>query len=547
MRPRAKLRAATALALALLACLLGASSATATSLQPIGEFDEPVYVTSAPADAGRLFVVERKGRIIEVSGGKETLFADLEAAVGCGGSCGGERGLLSVAPAPDFAQSGRLYLDYANDVDGTIHIAEIVVHQAGEAFTLKDLLAIPHAGSATHNGGQLQFGPEGDLFVSTGDGGGANDQFHNAQNLETLLGKVLRLQPAPGSVPPYKVPADNPFVGQAGTRGEIWSYGLRNPFRFSFDKTTGAMLIGDVGQGAREEVDLAPAPLFGAAANYGWNCREGLIGGPADDQGCAGSEPGDFVDPVFDYPHLDPGGGAAFGCAIIGGYVAREPSLTELSGRYVYGDLCEGEIRSLDLRAPLASDRSEGVLVPNLNSFGEDAIGRLYAVSGNGPVYRILAAGLSVPAIVTPQRTLPFVGIKAVSRPLKRGGKATITAYVSPCFRAQARQAVVILRLGQRKLGRRHLSRVCTASFRPRIRHRVRFHAQLLEDSTYLAGESRRLTVKPRPPAQGRARPRVIETNARQAGFAWKPSPSWKKPTESQKLHEPEMSFHEYQ
>lgn len=490
-----------------LAALLGGGARAAT-LQPIGEFDEPIYVTSAPADAGRLFVVERKGRIVEVAGGKETLFANLEATVGCGGSCGGERGLLSISPAPDFAQSGRIYIDYASDVDGTIHIAEIVVKKAGDAFTVKDLLAIPHADAATHNGGQLQFGPEGDLYASTGDGGGANDQFHHAQDLESLLGKILRLQPAPGSVPPYKVPADNPFAGQAGAKDEIWSYGLRNPFRFSFDQTTGAMLIGDVGQGAREELDHATAPLFGAGDNYGWNCREGLLEGPADDQGCAGSEAGDFVDPVFDYPHLDPGGGKAFGCAIIGGYVAREPTLTELSGRYVYGDLCGGGIRSLDLRAPSASDRAEGIAVPNLNSFGEDAIGQLYAVSGAGPVFRILAGPLSMPPILTtPQRTVPFVGIKAVSRPLKRGGKATITAYVSPCVRAQARQAVVVLRLGKRKLGRRHLSRVCTASFRPRIRKRSSFRAQLLENSTYFAGESRRLTIKLRPPLKaGRGR-----------------------------------------
>jgi Glucose / Sorbosone dehydrogenase len=488
---------AIAVALALPALIGGV--AQAATLQPIGEFDEPIYVTSAPADAGRLFVVEREGRIIEIAGGKETLFANLEATVGCGGSCGGERGLLSIAPAPNFAQSGRIYIDYASDVDGTIHVAEIVVKKAGEAFTVKDLLAIPHSDAATHNGGQLQFGPEGDLYVSTGDGGGANDQFHHAQDLESLLGKILRLQPAPGNVPPYKVPADNPFVGKAGAAGEIWSYGLRNPFRFSFDKTTGAMLIGDVGQGAREEVDHANAPLFGAGANYGWNCREGLVAGPADDQGCAGSEASDFVDPVFDYPHLDPGGGAAFGCAVIGGYVAREPTLTELSGRYVYGDLCGGGIRSLDLRAPFASDRSEGIVVPNLNSLGEDAIGHLYAVSGNGPVFRILAGPLSGPApVLAPQRTFAFVGIKAISRPLKRGGKATITAYVSPCLRAQARQAVVVLRLGKRKLGRRHLSRVCTASFRPRIRKRSSFRAQLLENSTYLGAESRRLTIKPR-------------------------------------------------
>jgi hypothetical protein len=498
MRP-AKL---TLIAVAALLALPGA--AAAATLQPVGEFDDPIYVTSAPRDPGRLLVVERRGRIELVQNGTTTLFADLEAEVGCGGGCSGERGLLSIAFSPDFEQSGRLYVDYAENATGTIHVealtAEGPAHETADPSTLVPMLEIPHNEDDTHNGGQLQIGPEGNLFISTGDGGGANDQFHHAQDRDSQLGKILRIEPDPAGPPPhFKIPAGNPFAAEAGVAKQVWSYGLRNPFRFSFDKTTGAMLIGDVGQGAREEVDHAAAPLFGAGLNYGWNCHEGLIKGPFDDPGCAAGEAAKaFADPLFEYPHLDPGGGKAFGCAIIGGYVAREPTLTELSGRYVYGDLCGGGIRSLDLRDPFASDRSEGLSVANLNSFGEDSSGRLYAVSGNGPVYRILAAPLSVPPVLTSSRTVPFVGIRAASRRVQRGGRAEITAFVSPCLRSQARSVVVVLRRGHQGLGRKHLSRVCTAGFRPRIGRRARFHVQLVEDSTYTGGESRGLTIKPR-------------------------------------------------
>lgn len=483
--------------------LLGAAAAQGATLQPVGDFDEPIFLTSDPGEPSRLFVVERPGKVVSVEGGVEKTFADISSLV----STVGEGGLLSIAMAPDFDSSGRFYVDYTGKTEpGEIHVAEMRA-SGGTAplSSLKNLLTIPHPGDKNHNGGQLQFGPEGDLYVSTGDGGGANDVHHNAQDLESLLGKILRLEPAPGSVPPYEVPSDNPFVGEAGARGEIWSYGLRNPFRFSFDKTTGAMLIGDVGQDAREEVDYATAPLFGAGANYGWNCREGLIAGPGTDPGCAGSEPSDFVNPVFEYPHEDPGGGKAFGSAIIGGYVAREPTLTELSGRYVYGDLESGGVRSLDLRDPFASDRSEGIAVPNLNSLGEDSAGHLYAISGDGPVYRILASPLIVPPVISSPRTLPFVGIKGTRR-VERGGRATITVFLSPCVRSQATAGVVVLRSGQRRLGRKHLSRVCTASFRPRIRHRDDFRAQLLEDSTYLGAESRQLTIKLRHRAKHRPR-----------------------------------------
>jgi hypothetical protein len=486
---RALLQSIGATALALF--LFGGSAQAAVTLQPIGEFQEPIYVTSDPGNADRLFVVERLGRIEQVEGGSETLFANLESQVGCAGSCEGERGLLSIAPAPDFDSSGRLYVDYANNVSGEIHVAEIVVHRPGEAFTPRNLLVIPHPGASNHNGGQLQFGPEGDLFVSTGDGGGGNDEFHNAQDLSSLLGKILRVAPNPaGPAPFYKVPADNPFAGATAPANTIWSYGLRNPFRFSFDRLTGAMTIGDVGQSAREEVDYAPAPGLGRGANYGWNCREGLIAGPGTDLPGTGCATTPFVDPIFDYPHADPGGGLAHGCAIIGGYVDREAAQTDLSGRYLYGDLCSGELRSFDPASPFAGDRYEGAIVPDLNSFGEDAAGRLYAVSGNGPVYRIVSPALPAP------RTRAILGIRSVGRRIRRGGRATLTVFVSPCMRSRATSIVVDLFRNRKHLQRRHLDRVCSAIFRPRIRRRWSFHAQLPEDETYLAAESRKVKIK---------------------------------------------------
>ena len=188
--------------LAVLFALLGAASARAATLQPIGDFDEPIYVTSDPGDASRLFVVERKGRIQLVEDGVKSLFANLEAMVGCGGSCAGERGLASIALSPDFPLSGRLYVDYANDVTGAIHIEEMTAegpdHDTASPATLEPLLEIEHSEKTTHNGGQLQFGPEGNLFVSTGDGGGAMTNCH-AQDLSNLLGKILRIEPDPSA------------------------------------------------------------------------------------------------------------------------------------------------------------------------------------------------------------------------------------------------------------------------------------------------------------------------------------------------------------
>jgi len=479
--------------------LLGAATAQAASLQSIGKFEEPIYVTSDPGNANRLFVVERAGRIQQVENGVVSTFADIRSAVGCSAECSGERGLLSIALAPDFDSSGRLYVDYANNATGTIYVAELTaVGGAASILTLRDVLAIPHSEESNHNGGQLQFGPDGYLYISTGDGGGSNDIHHNAQNLKSLLGKILRIDPLQSGGQAYSVPPGNPFPAAVAPDNTIWSYGLRNPFRFSFDRLSGDLVIGDVGQEKQEEVDYAPAPLLGAGANYGWNCREGFIAGPTEDPdpGCSTASPTAFTQPVFDYPHEDPGGGAAHGCAIIGGYVVRDPSLGDLYGRYLYGDLCVGQLRSLELANPL-SDRSEGIHVEDLNSFGEDSCGRLYVVSGEGQVSRLVGTAPAVCPESTPAaapHSPSFVGIRAVAGKVRHGGRASITAWVSPC--KGRRGELIKLREGRRKLGSRYLSRACSVNFRPRIRHRGSFRASIGEDGAYVSAKSRKLRIR---------------------------------------------------
>ena len=376
----------------------GCGSAGAASLRPIGDFDQPVYVTSSPTNPERLLIVEREGKIVESGPAETRQLFDLSELVSC---CDVERGMLSIAPAPDFESSGRIYVTYtgtpqAGGAEGDVHLDSFRPSPGGGAPIREPILSVGHAQEANHNGGQLQFGPDGHLYLSLGDGGGAGDPFENGQDTEELLGKILRIDPQPGEVPPYSIPAGNPFAGTAG-RDEIWAYGLRNPWRFSFDRATGDMVIADVGQSEREEIDIAASPaagvVGGAGANYGWNCREGFIAYASPAAACATAS--GFTEPVFDYPHSDPGGGAAFGCSIIGGYVVRDPSLPDLYGRYLYTDFCSQEIRSLVLPrgGGLASgDRSEGLTVEKPTSFGEDSCGRIYVASDEGPVYRFEGA-----------------------------------------------------------------------------------------------------------------------------------------------------------
>jgi glucose/sorbosone dehydrogenase len=482
--------------------LVPAASASAATLAPIGSFDRPIFVTSDPADPDRLLVVEREGRVVLVDPSGTSLFGDLESLVSC---CAGERGLLSIAPTSDFGSTGRFYAAYtgtvaADGAEGDIHVDAFRLAPGGGGQLLREpILVIPHADLANHNGGQLQLGPDGYLYVSTGDGGGSGDPFGSGQNLGTLLGKVLRIDPRPGSVPPYEVPPDNPFVGVAGL-DEIWSYGLRNPWRFSFDRISGDMAIADVGQGVREEVDLAPSPapgsVGGAGANYGWNCREGFIQYSGASESCAGVT--GFTDPVFDYPHADPGGGQAHGCSITGGYVVRDPSLGDLHGRYLYADFCVGELRSLALPGSgggqASGDRSEGLTVPSPVSFGEDSCGRIYVASNEGIVYR-LQGGVSatcpqpsspaeagdtgasptvadddVPA--ADNRAPPRVQLHARHR---KGQDVALIVGVSPC--GGNRGAVVQLNRGGRRLRQKHLDAHCRAHFAVHVSRTSTFRA----------------------------------------------------------------------
>lgn len=478
-------------AFALLAAAIGAS-AQAASLQSLGSFNRPIFLTSSPGNPNRLLIAQRAGQILQLENGTVTEFADLRSRVSC---CSGEQGLLSIAVAPDFDTSGRLFVDYTGREEPwpAIHVAELVANGATASFK-RDLLVIPHPNQGNHYGGQLQFGPEGLLFVATGDGGGSNDEMHNAQNKTSLLGKILRIGVDPSGVLAYTVPAGNPFAASADPNEKlVFASGLRNPYRFSFDRQTHDLAIADVGQSAREEIDFAPAATgLGAGANYGWNCREGSQPGPATDPECATTPASAFTAPVFDFANTG-------GTAIIGGYVARDPTLPELAGRYLYGDFGSGEIRSLILSEATASDRSEGLRVNELDSFGEDSCGRLYALSGSegGTVYRLTgttANTCGAPVPVVAPLAPSTVGIRAVTRRVKRNGRAQISVWVSPC--KGRRGQPVQLRRGRVRLGSRRLDRACTARFLPRVTHRVQFQAEVRADGTYAAATSRRLGVR---------------------------------------------------
>ncbi|MGN6254683.1 MAG: PQQ-dependent sugar dehydrogenase [Solirubrobacterales bacterium] len=353
------------------------------ALKKIGSFDRPVYVAGAPGFPQLLFVVEQPGRISVLRDGHRLRkpFLDIRDRV----SYGGERGLLSVAFPPDYAKSGRFYVYYTNDA-GNIRVDEFRRASATRAARGSDrqVIEIPHPVNSNHNGGQLQF--LGNLlYFGTGDGGSAGDPPNNAQNKNVLLGKLLRIDPRPSGGKPYTVPASNPFVGKPG-RDEIYSYGLRNPFRFSFDTTSAGqprIAIGDVGQNRFEELDYT---TVGAAsgANFGWDAFEGFHRYEEENSGTP--DPGGTTKPIFAYSHDRNGS-----CSIIGGYVVRDPRLKGLRGRYVYADLCEGRLRSLAPHLKRASDdRLLGPRVASPSSFGEDDRDRLYVASLEGPVYRLV-------------------------------------------------------------------------------------------------------------------------------------------------------------
>ncbi|WP_329083754.1 MULTISPECIES: PQQ-dependent sugar dehydrogenase [unclassified Streptosporangium] len=341
----------------------GTDAAPQVRFTEFAQLDMPVAMALRKDDP-TLYIAEQTGRLRAVTDGKvaEAPVVDLSQEI----SKGNEQGLLGVAFHPD---GDFLYLNWT-DREGHTHITEWAF-SGGRATGRRDVLT-QRQPYANHNGGQLAFGPDGYLYIALGDGGSGGDPQGNGQNLDTWLGKILRIDPR-GT--PYKVPRDNPFVGrQSGVKPEIWSYGLRNPWRFTFDAKTGDMWIGDVGQNAWEEVDFEPKGEGGR--NYGWNLKEGTH--PFE----GGGGGGDTVDPVIEYP-LGEGGN----CSVIAGYVYRGERIPGLEGRFVYGDFCAGWVKAAP---PGGSGRGDDLgTVEQLSSFGQGHDGELYALSLSGPVYRL--------------------------------------------------------------------------------------------------------------------------------------------------------------
>jgi hypothetical protein len=383
------------LTLALLVALPVAGASAEVRLQKVGDFSEPLHVTGAPGDASRLYVVEQEGTIQVFRSGVKRQFVDLRSVVrgAADPGAGGEEGLLSMAFPPDFQTSRRFYV-YFTQADGAANRVEELRAPTGDGAdpaSRRLVISIPHADASNHNGGQLQFGPDGLLYLAPGDGGTGGAP---ARDLESLLGKLLRIDPRGAAPGAYTAPADNPYVGLPG-RDEIWLYGLRNPFRFSFDRANGDLVLGDVGQGTTEEIDHLPtASGRGRGADLGWNVCEGsfVTGSTTTPCSLTGS-----VLPAIEKLQ-DPDGYQS----IIPGYVVRDPSLPSLLGRLVYGDFFVQRPRSARLAADggdATDDREIGpqVSISALSSFGQDAGGCIYATSRNGPVYRLVENDTRIP------------------------------------------------------------------------------------------------------------------------------------------------------
>ncbi|MEO8243892.1 MAG: PQQ-dependent sugar dehydrogenase [bacterium] len=339
-------------------------------------FDEPLLLTSPPGDP-RLFVVERTGRIKIMLQDRVLPQAFLDISGLVSGQV--ERGLLGLAFHPDFARNGRFFIDYT-DLAGTIQIAELQVAPTGNVVdpsTLTPVLSIAHRTNANHNGGWLAFGPEGALYVGVGDGGGANDKSGNGQNRNRLLGKILRIDV--DHAKPYAIPPDNPFA-KVGGAPEIFVFGLRNPWRATFDD--GLIYIADVGQNAWEEINVAQ--ITGPVQNFGWNEMEGA--------NCFKStqcNPAGLTLPVLTYSHNE-------GCSVIGGAVYRGNSMPAVTGRYFFSDFCSGALMSFRYRDGLAEDRVNSVgdlgSLGQVTSFGQDSQGEIYVLTLDGAVLRLMPA-----------------------------------------------------------------------------------------------------------------------------------------------------------
>ena len=361
------------------------TAAEGLQLEGVAEgFDQPTFATSIPHDA-RIFVLEQRGRIRIVRDGQvlPVPFLDLSDRI----RSGGERGLLGLAFHPDFERNGRFFVNYT-DREGTTQVVRFRVSQnpdLADPASAAPVIAIAQP-FANHNGGMIAFGPDRMLYIGMGDGGSGGDPFGNAQNLGSLLGKMLRLDVDRAT--PYAIPTDNPFRGRRDARAEIWAYGLRNPWRFSFDHRSGLILIGDVGQNEYEEINALP--IARAGADYGWNHREGVHGYGMPRLGLQRSprsERSPRVDPVLEYPHEQ-------GCSVTGGYVYRGRAIASLAGTYLFSDYCQGWLRSFRIRGGQAVELREWSLgtMGKVTSFGEDGEGELLVCTHDGHLFRIVAA-----------------------------------------------------------------------------------------------------------------------------------------------------------
>lgn len=358
-----------------------ADAAPALAVKAVASgLSSPVFLTAPDGDT-RLFIVERGGSIRIVQDGEllPVPFLDIRGRT----TTDGERGLLSMEFDPAYAENGFFYV-YYTDLNGDIAIERYRVSAnsaQAESFSAVRILSIPHPRFSNHNGGLLRFGPDGYLYVGTGDGGSQGDPLANAQNNGVLLGKLLRIDVSATSAgTPYAIPATNPFLNQPGRRAEIWAYGLRNPWRYAFDASTSLLYIADVGQNKREEIDIASTVQGGL--NYGWNVMEGNV--------CFTSDACDSLGltlPALEYSHDD---GA---CAIVGGFVYRGAAIPGLQGLYLYSDLCAGLIKGLRYgNGAAAAVMNFGRLARGtMLSFGEDAKREPYLLTAEGNVYRIVA------------------------------------------------------------------------------------------------------------------------------------------------------------
>lgn len=356
--------------------------------QPISGLNRPVHLTHAGDGSGRMFVVEQPGTIRIIANGTvgTTPFLDITEKV----QCCGEQGLLSVVFPPDYAQKRYVYVNYTSRPDGTTIIARYHLSSddnradpASEEILLQ--LTQPFA---NHNGGQLAFGPDGYLYIGTGDGGSAGDPQDNAQNTRTLYGKMLRIDVESGASS-YAIPPTNPFLSDDAYRDEIWAVGLRNPWRFSFDRQTGDLYIADVGQGMYEEINYQSASSSGGE-NYGWRCKEGM-----HDFNMSGSCVSlQFTDPVHEYSH------AGGNCSVTGGFVYRGATYPRMQGIYFYGDYCSATIWGLRQDGDSWQNKElirDTRLSGSLTSFGEDEAGELYVLDYiGGAVYPLIDPAVAV-------------------------------------------------------------------------------------------------------------------------------------------------------